>query len=189
MVAALLRRPLLAPESSPTVFVPMAASRTGWLIPVFALAMVVEGSAVHLLLYGFGARSGWLHGGLLALNVYTLLWLMADRRLMQQSAHRLEPEALELSLGLRFSARIPYEKLARVLPLHTGAERRSVQPRGGKKNPQVTPFEEPNVHLCLHGPVSATFFFGITRQVEHLDLFVERPEEFIAALAERIQTR
>ncbi|HEX8819369.1 MAG TPA: hypothetical protein VF794_05555 [Archangium sp.] len=189
MVATLLRRPLLAPEPSSTVFVPMAASRTGWLIPVVILAMVVEGTAVHLLLYALGARSGWLHGLLLALNCYTVLWLMGDRRLMRQSAHRLEPEALELSLGLRFCARIPYQKLARVLPLRTDAERRSVQPRGGKKNPSVTPFEEPNVHLCLHEPVSATLFFGITRQVEHLDLFVERPEEFIAALTERTQAR
>jgi hypothetical protein len=189
MVATLLRRPLLVPESSPTVFVPMAASRTEWLIPVVTLAMLVEGTAVHLLLYALGARGEWLHGVLLALNAYTLLWLMGDRRLMRQSAHRLEPEALELSLGLRFSARIPYEKLARVLPLRTEAERRSVQPRGGKKNPAVTPFEEPNVHLCLHEPVRATLFFGITRQVEHLDLFVERPEEFIAALVERTRAR
>ncbi|HZH75340.1 MAG TPA: hypothetical protein VEY88_04860, partial [Archangium sp.] len=189
VVAALLRRPLLAPESSPTVFVPMAASRTEWMIPVVTLAMVVEGTAVHLLLYSLGARSEWLHGVLLALNVYTVLWLVGDRRLMRQSAHRLESEALELSLGLRFSARIPYEKLARVLPLRTEAERRSVQPRGGKKNPAVTPFEEPNVHLCLHEPVRATLFFGITRQVEHLDLFVERPEEFIAALVERTRAR
>jgi hypothetical protein len=185
VVAALLRRPLLAPESSPTVFVPMAASRTEWVIPVVTLAMVIEGTAVHLLLYGLGARGEWLHGVLFALNAYTLLWLVGDRRLMRQSAHRLEPEALELSLGLRFSARIPYEKLARVLPLRTDAERRSVQPRGGGKNPRVTPFEEPNVHLCLHEPVRATLFFGLARQVEHLDLFVERPAEFIAALAER----
>jgi len=189
MAATLLRQPLLAPESSSTVFVPMAASRTEWLIPVVTLAMLVEGTAVHLLLYALGARGAWLHGLLLALNSYTVLWLMGDRRLMRQSAHRLESEALELSLGLRFSARIPYEKLARVLPLRTDAERRSVQPRGGKKNPSVTPFEEPNVHLCLHEPVRATLFFGITRQVEHLDLFVERPEEFIAALVERSRAR
>jgi len=188
-VAALLRRPLRAPGSSPTVFVPMAASRTGWMIPVVTLAMVVEGSAVHLLLYGLGARSPWLHGALLALNVYTLLWLVGDRRLMRQSAHRLEPEALELALGQRFAARIPYERLARVLPLRTDAERRSVRPRSGKKNPQVTPFEEPNVHLCLHEPVQASLFFGITRPVQHLDLFVERPEEFITALGERLRPR
>jgi hypothetical protein len=189
VVAALLRRPLLAPQSSSTVFVPMAASRTEWVIPVVTMAMVVEGSAVHLLLYALGARSEWLHGVLLALNVCTVLWLMGDRRLMRQSAHRLEPQALELALGLRFCARIPYEKLARVLPLRTDAERRSVQPRSGRKNPRVTPFEEPNVHLCLREPVRASLFFGITRQVEHLDLFVERPEEFIAALAERLRER
>jgi hypothetical protein len=189
MVEALLRRPLRAPASSPTVFVPMAASRTGWLIPVVIIAMAVEGSAVHLLLYGLGVRAEWLHGLLLALNVYTVLWLVGDRRLMRQSAHRLEPQALELSLGLRFRASIPYEKLARALALRTDAERRSVQPRQGAKNPRVTPFEEPNVHLCLREPVRASLLFGITRQVEHLDLFVERPEEFIAALAGRIPAR
>ncbi len=184
-VATLLRRPLRTPESSATVFVPMVESRSGWFLPFLAMATVVEGTAVHVLLYVLVPGSGWLQAVLLALNAYGLLWLMGDRRLMWQSAYRLEAETLELELGLRFSASIPYGKVTRVLPLRTDAERRSVQPPKGPKNPRVTPLDEPNVHLCLSEPVTSTTYFGLTKQVQHLDLFVERPEAFIAALTGR----
>jgi hypothetical protein len=185
-VAMVLRRPLRTPESSATVFVPMVASQSGWFVPFVAMATVVEGTAVHVLLYALVPGSGWLQAVLLALNAYGLLWLMGDRRLMWQSAYRLEAETLVLELGMRFSASIPYGMVTRVLPLRTDAERRSVQPPKGPGNPKVTPLDEPNVHLCLSGPVTYTTFFGLTRQARHLDLFVERPEAFIATLTERM---
>jgi hypothetical protein len=182
----LLRQPLRTPESSSTVFVPMRESRSGWFLPFIALATLVEGAAVHVLLYVLVPGSGWVQAGLIALNVYGLLWLMGERRLLWQSAHRLEAQALELELGMRFSASIPYAKVTRVLPLRTDAERRSVQNPKGPKNPRATPLDEPNVHLCLSEPVTYTTFFGLTRQAQHLDLFVERPEAFLAALSERM---
>jgi hypothetical protein len=185
-VAMVLRRPLRTPESSATVFVPMVESRSGWLLPVIAMATVMEGTAVHVLLYTLLPDSGWVRAVLLAVHAYGLLWLMGDRRLLWQSAHRLEAETLVLELGMRFSASIAYGKVTRVLPLRTDAERRSVQPRKGRGNPKVTPLDEPNVHLCLSEPVTYTTFFGLTRQTQHLDLFVERPEAFIVALTERM---
>jgi hypothetical protein len=185
-VAMVLRRPLRTPESSATVFAPMVESRSGWVLPVIAMATVMEGTAVHVLLYALMPDSGWVQAALLAVHAYGLLWLMGDRRLLWQSAYRLEAETLVLKLGMRFSASIAYGKVTRVLPLRTDAERRSVQPRQGRGNPKVTPLDEPNVHLCLSEPVTYTTFFGLTRQAQHLDLFVERPEAFIAALTERM---
>jgi hypothetical protein len=181
-LASLLRRPSRVPTSSATVYVPMAASRSEWFVPFLVIATVVEGGAVHLLLYLLVPGSGWLQG-------HGVLWLVGDRRLMSQSAHRLEADALELELGLRFAASIPYAQVERVLPLRTDAERRSVQPRRGRRNPQVTPLDAPNVHLCLREPVRYTTLLGLKRSTAHLDLFVERPEEFLAALTGRTGAR
>ncbi len=188
-LASLLRRPSRVPTSSATVYVPMAASRSEWFVPFLVIATVVEGGAVHLLLYLLVPGSGWLQGLLLAVHGYGVLWLVGDRRLMGQSAHRLKADALELELGLRFAASIPYAQVERVLPLHTDAERRSVQPRRGRRNPQVTPLDAPNVHLCLREPVRYTTLLGLKRSTAHLDLFVERPEEFLAALTGRTGAR
>ncbi len=188
-LASLLRRPSRVPTSSATVYVPMAASRSEWFVPFLVIATVVEGGAVHLLLYLLVPGSGWLQGLLLAVHGYGVLWLVGDRRLMGQSAHRLEADALELELGLRFAASIPYAQVERVLPLRTDAERRSVQPRRGRRNPQVTPLDAPNVHLCLREPVRYTTLLGLKRSTAHLDLFVERPEEFLAALTGRTGAR
>lgn len=173
------------PAPSETVFPPMSASSSGWVIPFVAIATGVEMTAVHVLLHVFWPGHLWVNLLLAGLNVYGLLWLVGDRRMMQATAHRLEVDELVLSLGARCSARIPYALITRVLPLRTDAERRSVQPKKGRKNPQVTPADPTNVHLCLSAPVRMTTFFGLQREAQHLDLFVDRPEQFIAAIERR----
>jgi hypothetical protein len=187
LLSALAGRPVRRPAPSLRVFPPMEASDSGWFVPVVAFASLVEAGALHALLLGLKVGAGWVHATVVAVHGYSLLWLVAERRLMQASAHRLEADALVLSLGLRFEARVPYALVARALPLRTEAERRSVQARRGEpRNARVTPLDAPNVHLCLREPLGYATFFGLRRRAQHLDLFVDRPETFLAELAARL---
>jgi hypothetical protein len=182
---SLLRRPLRAPEPSATVFPPMAASSSGWLIPFLLIASVMELGAAHALLYALAPGHPWAHAVTLGVHVYGVLWLIGERRLLWASAHRLEPEALVLHLGMRWSARIPYALVTRALPLRNDIERRQVRTRRRRDSARVTPFDPPNVHLCLEGPVEVSTFFGLRRRIQHIDLFVDRPDVFLAELKSR----
>jgi hypothetical protein len=182
---SLLRRPLRTPEPSATVFPPMAASASGWLIPFILIASVMELAAVHALLHALAPGRLWTHALTLGVHVYGVLWLVGERRLLWGSAHRLEDDALVLQLGLRWSARIPYGVIARALPLRSDMDRRRVQTPKRRGSASVTPFDPPNVHLCLDAEVEVSTFFGLRRRVRHLDLFVDRPDAFLAALETR----
>jgi hypothetical protein len=182
---SLLRRPLCAPEPSVSVFPPMAASSSGWFVPLILIVSMMELPAAHALLHAVAPGHLWAHAVLLAVHIYGVLWLVGERRLMWGSAHRLEEDALVLHLGLRFSARIPYSLIVRALPLRSDLDRSRVKTPGGRGSAQVTPLDPPNVHLCLDADVEAATFFGLRRRVRHLDLFVDRPEDFLAALEAR----
>jgi hypothetical protein len=182
---SLLRRPLHPPEPSATVFPPMAASSSGWFIPFVLMASVMELPVAHGLLHAFAPGHLWAHVLILAVHVYGVVWLVGERRLLWASAHRLEEDALVLHLGLRFSGRIPYSAITRVLPLRSDLDRSQVRTPKSRGTAQVTPLDPPNVHLCLDAEVEASTFFGLRRRVRHIDLFVDRPEDFIAALEAR----
>jgi hypothetical protein len=182
---SLLRHPLRAPKPSATVFSPMAASSSGWFMPFILIVSMMELPAAHVLLHALAPGHLWGHVLLLGIHVYGVLWLVGERRLMWSSAHRLEEEALVLHLGMRFSARIPYSLIIRALPLRFDLDRGRVRTPKGSGSAQVTPFDPPNVHLCLDADVEATTFFGLRRRIRHLDLFVDRPEVFLAELEAR----
>jgi hypothetical protein len=84
-------------------------------------------------------------------------------------------------LGLRFQARISLSAITTARVLRTDVDRRAVQPRKGR-NPRVTPFDPPNVHLCLSGAIRYTTYFGLQRMARHIDLYVDEPDAFVAAL-------
>jgi hypothetical protein len=184
-VLSLLRRPTRGPPASETVFRPLEASSTGWLIPFFVLASAVEMAAVHAVVHVKWPGHPMVQLALFGLHLYGILWLIGERRLMRDSAHVFEPDALVLNLGLRFSARVPYALITRALPLRDDLERKSVQPKPDGSNPRASPFDPPNVHLCLAGPVRYTTLLGLEREAQHLDLFVDRPEAFLAAVEAR----
>jgi hypothetical protein len=183
---SLLRRPLRAPEPSATVFPPMAASASGWIIPFILIASVMELAAAHALLHALAPGHLWAHALTLAVHLYGVLWLVGERRLLWSSAHRLEDDALVVHLGLRWSARIPYSVIARALPLRSDMDRRRVQTPKRRGSARVTPFDPPNVHLCLKAEVEARTFFGLRRRLQHIDLFVDRPDAFLSAMEQRV---
>lgn len=181
-VSALARRPARRPEGW---FSTLERSGSGFIIPVAILLCAVELGAVHSLI-AFKWPGAWAaHAVLAALTGYTLVWLVGDRRAMRNTGHRLEGANLILELGARFQAEVPLDQVEKVVRLHGEADLRRVQPRKGQ-NPRATPFDTPNVHLCFRAPVTARTYFGLRRSVQHLDLYVDEPDAFAAAVSARL---
>jgi cytochrome c oxidase subunit IV len=122
-----------------------------------------------------------------ALAVYSLAWLLADRRLMQGSAHVLGPAALELKIAGRLDARIALAAIrsadALTEPVAAWRKRQGV-PLQATQSGTPSPLDRPNVVLTLDPDA------GVTLRRWQLDcapprylfLYVDEPSQFVAAL-------
>ncbi len=173
---AIARRPLrpLAGER----YSALRTSQSGFIVPLAVILTCVEMPAVHAALFAWLGGGHWgVHAAEIGLNAYGILWIAGDRRLMQESAHRLTARGLELSLGLRWRGEIPYSAMRDVIRLDPGK-----RPPPDALTRAVTPYDAPNVHLCLARPVEIAKYFGLRRKVQHLDFYLDDPDAFVDAL-------
>ena len=165
---ALARRPIAQADGT---FTTTRTSRVGMLVTMVIVLSLFEAPAVHALLHG--ARLG-VHALVLLAHLYGIAWLAGDRRLMQESGHRIDGDALALALGARWRGVIPRAQLASVRRLD--GER---PPRGTLR---LCPADSPNVELVLRAPATLTGLFGLRRRATRLALFADDPDALIAAL-------
>ncbi len=123
--------------------------------------------------------------GMLAL--YSLIWLMGDRRLMQGSAHVLDETSLQLSIAGRLAARIPLQNLVRGEAVTVTANewcKRHGVPVHTALFVRPSPFDRPNLALFLDDGTGAQFtewqLPGAMPKV--LLLYVDEPAQLLAAL-------
>lgn len=155
-----------------TDFTTTRTSRIHMIVVMVIVVSLFEMPALHLLL--LRAR-WWVHAAIVVANVYGIVWLWRDRRAMQRSAHTLGGDALAIHLGARWRGAIPYATIAAV---------RRVDRRAPDAL-RVSPSDTPNVELALRAPATLTSYYGIRRASARIQLFVDEPDAFVAALAAR----
>jgi hypothetical protein len=149
--------------------------KSGYGALLFALAMVTaaEATPVHLLLARWSAVAAWI---VTALSAYGMLWFVADWRAARLRPIVLEADTLWVRTGLRWSVRIPRERVAAVhrkLPSGAGPSLRAALPG-------ATP-----LWIELAEPVAATGPYGIERRVRWIGVAVDDAERFRAALQDQ----
>jgi hypothetical protein len=128
--------------------------------------------------------------GLLA--VYSLIWLLGDRRLMQGSAHVLGASTLDVTIAGRMAARIPLAAIASVeATTDTAAawcKRHGVSKQGALSG-TPSPLDRPNVLLHLDPDAGVTLQrWQMESPVpRHLFLYLDEPSQFVAALRNAIE--
>ncbi len=139
-----------------------------------ALLSLVEAPATHLVVHAFvHTHALAAHALLLVAHLYTLAWIVGDLRLLREARHVCDEHALQLELGARARASIPYADIAEVhgtVPANTPHLR-------------ITPLDSPNLVLVLRRPVVVTRLMGLTRKSACLALHVDDPEGLRAELA------
>ncbi|HKD39116.1 MAG TPA: hypothetical protein VKB87_02410 [Myxococcaceae bacterium] len=170
-------------DPAPGVFTTLRTSKSGFILPFIALISLVEMPALHLALRFWLHAPFLIHVSFVLLHVYGLLWLLGDRRRIFETGHRCGQDGLDIQLGQRWRCSVPYAQIERV--------GRQPQPVGtpDKSTRNVTPWDPPNVHLCLKAPVRLEGYFGLKRSASHLRLFVDSPDELVAAVRDRIARR
>lgn len=128
-----------------------------------------------------------IHLAMGALAVYSLAWLLADRRLMQGSAHVLGVSALTLKIAGRLDASIPLAAIrsadALGEPVAAWRKRHGVALQDTASG-TPSPLDRPNVVLTLdpHAGVTLRRWQLDCPPPRTLFLYVDEPSQFIAAL-------
>lgn len=148
--------------------------KSGYGAIVFALMVVTLAEAVpiHILVTRWSPGVAW---GLTVLSAYGMLWFLADWRAARLRPHLLDADELQIRAGLRWSVRIPRERIAALhkkLPQGAGPTLRTALPVGAGP-----------VWLELTEPVTAEGPYGIERRARWIAVAVDDPESFRRALA------
>lgn len=150
------------------------------LLGTLAGVTVVEAAAVHLLVEGWSRAAAWV---LTALSAYGLLWLLGFLQAVRLRPILLGPDALHLRTGLRWSARIPYGRIARVVPAG-----RTAPDRRAPGYLHAVPLGTPHLLLELAEPVEVAGLYGVSRRgVSRIGISVDDQARFVAELEERIR--
>jgi hypothetical protein len=127
---------------------------------------------------------------LLGLALYSLFWVVGDRRAMLGSSYVVSDAALDILVGNRFSAVIPFEAIARCEALNEGeSEWRKRHAVSADATLVATPADVPNVMIAIDQAANVTV---VSWQLErpaptYLFLFADEPTQLVAALGR--QTR
>jgi hypothetical protein len=152
-------------------------ARTGNAKQVVVMIIVVslfEAPAVHLLL----RDHGMVRVALAFLNVYAIVWIIGEYRALVPGAHRLTSEGIDIDVGVRWSAFVPYGAVADI--------RAAEGPRRARGDVAVlTVFDLPNVLVTLSAPIEVARMTGLRRPVRQIWLRADDPAAFVAAVAAR----
>lgn len=150
----------------------MRSAQSGAFTGVIAGAVVIETSAVHLLLsqwpiaaWIFTASSAWL-----------LWWLVSDYRAIAETSIRVEPDRIDGEVGRRLKFTVPMSMVKSAGPPRLMPS--SGQPQGYVN---ATKPAAPNVLLEFRRPVPMAVL-GLLRPVTQLALRLDDAPAFITAV-------
>ncbi len=161
-------------------FTASRASMFGVFAVGIAVVCALETPILHLLLH---RSPWWVHALIVALNGGTIVWILQQRKRMRDAALTLDADALSIDLPGRWGGAIPValiESVRRIAPAPG-----TTRPRGSLR---ITPLDMPNVELTLRAPATLRGSYGIARSAARVQLFVDEPDAFIAALTARLAT-
>ena len=178
---ALTRRPLRGPSAGDSgvaegsSFGAFATQAYPNMVVAIWVLLAIEMPAMHLLLGSFMEPSPGrevLRWGMLASSLYLGSWLVGDLRLMREAPLlRFRGRSVELRLGQRVRADLEVADIAEV---HRIVDEPS-RPRDPKRL-RVTPLQAPNLRIELKAPTRVRMLYGIQREVQAIELFVDDPE-------------
>lgn len=160
-------------------------------VPAAIGIILIETLAVHFFVEQI--ETDWLrlavHVLLFALEIYTLIWLVADFRMLEETGHRVSIDGIDLHLGNRMQVFASREHISKVV-VEPYTEPEVALLKGEAKQEalalkastlKVTPSAAPNLWISLAKPIQVTLVLGITREPSELRVYVDDPKGFIEA--------
>src|ERR1700687_4639695 len=142
--------------------------RPGWggVLVAFAMVLIVESVAMHVLISLWSAKLAW---ALTGLSGYSLVWLLGDYRAMVLRPTLLTSNTLRLRIGMRWQAEIPLHEIRAVRPYQPS----DVRLPGFRR---VTVMGAPLWTLDLRKPIVLEGPFGIGRTASCLGIAADQAD-------------
>jgi len=125
----------------------------------------------HLLLSQWNDAIAWVVTGL---SFYTIVWLIYDYRVMQNSPIVLTSTLLSIKIGSRWKTKIP---LALIKKIHT-----SIAQEEDKEYQDLAILNEKNIYLELSEPIEIKGMFGMNKKRDKIALYFDEPNDFVKQL-------
>jgi hypothetical protein len=148
----------------------------GAIVAALLMVLPVEMVAVHFGLQTWSRPAAWILTGL---ELYGVLWLIGDYQAVRLRPLLVDGDALYVRLGLRWTARVPYEQIRRARP----RERGEVCTRRSPGYLSAALLVDPQLILELDESVLARGPYGIRKKVTRVGLAVDDVDRLKAALA------
>lgn len=146
-------------------------------------AIVLETAAIHFFLHSFSPVLSWV---LLILNLYGVLFLLADMQAIRLCPYHLSDDTLHLQAGISKKISIPLE-LIRDAGLNDLPEKRPKEQERQILDLSLQDLvkEKPAVKISLKEPVSADLLYGFKKEVTIVLLNADEAESFIREIRRR----
>lgn len=164
------------PEVTPHARVFSTYRKSGFtaMASMVGVALVVETAVVHLLVRLWSAQ---VAGGLLFLEGYTLVMLLAHGQAVRLRPVLLTADTLHLQVGFMWQLTVPVGELVAVTPL-----RDHPTPAPDLLTLTKVLFTPPNLLLTFSQPVTVKGPYGIQRTGRRLAVYLDQPQQFVEAL-------
>jgi hypothetical protein len=164
------------PEVTPHARVFSTYRKSGFtaMASMVGVALVVETAVVHLLVRLWSAQ---VAGGLLFLEGYTLVMLLAHGQAVRLRPVLLTADTLHLQVGFVWQLTVPVGELVAVTPL-----RDHPTPAPDLLTLTKVLFTPPNLLLTFSQPVTVKGPYGIQRTGRRLAVYLDQPQQFVEAL-------
>jgi hypothetical protein len=170
---------------------------------VFFFCFLVETVGLHFLLALWNKKLAWI---LTTLGAYTALQLYAHMRAVRARPIRIGEESLQLRNGLVADAAVLFGNIDSIefdrqrMGSGRGEGQAAARPAGKAvqsslpaarvvKLALIKGLENHNILLRLKQPILVHRPFGIRQEADTLLFFVDRPEEFLAAVREKLSVQ
>ncbi|MFA6956703.1 MAG: hypothetical protein WC538_12605 [Thermoanaerobaculia bacterium] len=145
-----------------------------WRVVVIALSIVIaaESLALHLFLAPKIGSFVWL---VTALDLYAMLWLVADCRALEANGIRVTGRGVSIRFGIRWEADV-----------EPGAVDRVEAAANGNWDRKLALIDEPTLVIVMRRPVELRGPYGIRRRASRIGVRLEDSAAFQGALAGRL---
>lgn len=143
----------------------------GVIIWTFIFLILFETAVVHLALASYTIILAWILTGL---SIYSIFFLLGDFNAARNRPIRIDNEFLYLNIGIRWTAKIPRSEILNI--------NLSTQSIKGKSIINMVLFGDPNMHIQLKSVNSALGVYGIKKEFDVINLYIDKKDQFIKSL-------
>ncbi|MEH7374305.1 hypothetical protein [Neobacillus drentensis] len=147
-------------------------------------ALVLESVGFHFLLHSWSPLVATIA---LVLNVYTLLFFLAEIQAIRNCPIMITDQHLYLQIGLNKHLIVPLEEIKSIHP-YQGPEKLTKQQSKQVFDAVLADFfkERPTLEVEFYHPVEARFIYGFKKKVTKAHLRLDEPQKFFHALTTKI---